>query len=105
MIDLPPHLASDTYLPRIVATVREAMGGTPSRAFLFGSRATGRARIGSDYDIALDSEQGIERQIRRAMDALETSTIPFMVDLVDLAVADAEFRAKALREGIVLWTE
>jgi hypothetical protein len=35
-------------------------------------------------------------------DALEESTIPYRVDVVDLAETDADFRERIRREG-VLW--
>ncbi len=99
------EILTDPYLVRIVRLTREAIGPTPTRGYLFGSRATGRAAPGSDYDIAVEGDGDIEAALSRARIALEDSTIPFTVDVVDLSAVDERFRASVLREGIRLWGE
>ena len=81
------------------------LGEYPARVYLFGSRATGRARPASDIDVAVwplaELPVGTLSLIR---EALEESLIPFTVDLVDLRDTDEGFRARVLAEGIV-WHE
>jgi predicted nucleotidyltransferase len=71
------------------------------KAWLFGSRATGRARNFSDIDIALDAGA---KQVARALwvrlaHALEESHIPFRVDLVDMCAVSAAVRISIEQEG------
>ena len=54
--------------------------------WVFGSRATGRAKEYSDLDIALQTENGQKidfELIVRLMDDFEESNLPFKVDVVD----------------------
>lgn len=81
--------------------VLQALGRHPARVWLFGSRATGTAKPFSDLDIAVESDdpfpRGLLAEVRAALD---DSTIPFEVDLVDLAEASEQLRARVHREGI-----
>ena len=85
--------------------VIDGLEGRPARVYLFGSRATGRARRASDIDVAVwpltDLPEGTLSAIR---EALVETTIPYTVDLVNLRDADAAFRARVMAEG-VLWHE
>jgi len=96
-----PH--DDPYLLGIVDLIRDAMGSTPSHGCLFGSRAAGRAQPGSDYDMAVQSDRSLDDALFRARLALEESTIPFTVDLVNLVLADQASRARVMEEGVRLW--
>lgn len=71
------------------------------RLYLFGSRATGKAKENSDYDIAIE---GVERlpwhehmMIRSAWEWL-----PYRADLVDLHEVDPRFREAIQKESIPL---
>lgn len=81
--------------------VLAGLGERPASVYLFGSRATGRARVGSDIDVAVwplaELPVGTLALIR---EALEASTVPYTVDLVDLSDTDAAFRERVLSEGI-----
>jgi predicted nucleotidyltransferase len=56
-----------------------------ARVILFGSRATGTHREGSDVDIAVDAKVRIEpREVVRARLTLDNLYMPLNVDLVDL---------------------
>ena len=71
--------------------------GTP--VWVFGSRATGKARRYSDLDLALEGEAEMSIDDLGALkDALSDSDLPFTVDLVDLRVADPVFRARIAPE-------
>lgn len=79
---------------------------------LVGSRANGRARPDSDWDIALQwrsgndwlsdlgAQEDLRRQIAAALGVAEQS-----VDLIDLARAGLAMRAAVAEEGVVLFGE
>jgi predicted nucleotidyltransferase len=74
-----------------------------TRAFVFGSRATGRARRYSDLDLALESETPLDPDVMGAVaEALSESDLPCKVDVVDLRFVDAGFRALIAADRIEL---
>lgn len=84
--------------------VTEGLQGHSVRVFLFGSRARGDARPGSDFDVALLAKEPLPRdKLSRIREALEESHVPVTVDLVDLGEAPAALRAHVLKEGLE-WT-
>jgi predicted nucleotidyltransferase len=98
----PPQRRALDAARRLVA---EHLADLPrARVWLFGSFARGDHRQWSDIDIAIDN--GGERlpDGRRAaiVDAFEESSIPWFVDVVDLAQAGPDYRREVEREG-VLW--
>ncbi len=77
------------------------LGAQRARLYLFGSRARGDAGRASDIDIAVLPEAPLEPgTLARIRDALEESTIPYEVEVVDLSRVDAVFRRKVLAEAI-----
>lgn len=87
---------------RIVA---DRLAGLPrARAWLFGSFARGDHRQWSDIDVAIDNGgEELPPGLRGDIDeALEESSIPWFVDVVDLAQAGPAYRREVEREG-VLW--
>lgn len=104
-------LSDQNKLQGIVSTIVDAVH--PQRVILFGSRATGKARKGSDYDFlvvknAVKNERNISRRIYKA---LFERKIPLAVDIV---VVDQKKLRKhqenpyliyswALKEGQVLY--
>lgn len=72
-----------------------------ARLVLFGSRARAEASRVSDIDLALYAEKPIPAEEMSALrEALEESSVPFRVDLVDCATAPAALRQAIEREGI-----
>ena len=56
-----------------------------TKVYVFGSRATGKARRGSDLDLALDLGGKMEYRLKsRIALAFQDSDLPYMVDLMDL---------------------
>ncbi len=53
------------------------------RVFIFGSRATGRFKTGSDIDLAIMNEGVPEITLSELLSEFEESTLPYRVDLVD----------------------
>ncbi len=94
---------SERYLSRIKDTLSQVLTGC--KVYLFGSRATGRYREESDFDIGVLAPRDISRELSIAREMLEDSDIPFTVDLVDLSATSLEFVEKVQREGILLWKD
>jgi predicted nucleotidyltransferase len=68
---------------------------------IFGSRARGEARRGSDLDLAIDAGRPLTpRESGALADAFEESDLPYTVDLVDVRAASEGFVALIERE----WT-
>jgi predicted nucleotidyltransferase len=83
--------------PHDLAAVRAILAAhLPADAlvWVFGSRANGRARRGSDLDLAVDAGRVLSRE--EASDlayAFEESDLPYTVDVVDLRQITPAFRA------------
>ena len=83
------------------AIVHRIVGQFPVRVYLFGSRARGTSRPASDIDIALLPTGDVPNDlVARLRDAFEESTIPYVVDVVDLSRADESLRHRVMREGL-----
>jgi hypothetical protein len=82
-------------------SVLEGLRGQQVRVYLFGSAAKGLAGPGSDIDVAVLSLKplpvGLLSSVR---ERLEESTIPYKVDLVDLARTAPAFWKQVQREGL-----
>ncbi len=77
-------------------------------AYLFGSRATGRARAGSDVDLAVLTDEGLQRAQRldlalRLPDPFERAA-GTEVDLVVLNDAPLPLRGRVLQQRVVLYS-
>jgi predicted nucleotidyltransferase len=82
--------AGDLAILRTVLDVYLPPGAT---VWIFGSRATGRARQYSDVDLALEDEGPLNLDLLgRLKDALSESDLTIKVDLVDLQAVDPAFR-------------
>ncbi len=93
------------YLAEVKRIVLDGLKGHRAKVYLFGSRATGEAWRWSDIDVAvLPLEPLPMGLLGEISEALEESTVPYTVDVVDLSVADSSFRERVEREG-VLWND
>ncbi|GAA5483689.1 type VII toxin-antitoxin system MntA family adenylyltransferase antitoxin [Haloferula sargassicola] len=68
----------------------------------FGSRVTGRARDGSDLDLAFLSRERVDPVKRFELANRLADALGFTVDLVDLAEASTVFSKEVLRTGVAL---
>jgi predicted nucleotidyltransferase len=74
-----------------------------SAVWVFGSRATGRARPLSDLDLAVDSGRCLTLDERAALaEAFSDSDLPYKVDLVDWHDIDERFRQTIAAERVAL---
>ena len=75
----------------------------PSRIILFGSRAKGKSRKSSDFDLAVDRKRpsfNLERKIEERIEAMSGL---YGVDVVYLNSVDKDFREIVLETGKVVY--
>ena len=88
MIDLRPHDL------QIVHEILDAKLPAQTAVYVFGSRATGKARKASDLDLAIDAGRVLSRREMAGLaDAFDESDLFCNVDLVDLHDTGAAFLA------------
>lgn len=91
------------YLQRIHDFVLLYMRDEPVRIFLFGSWSKGTAHHSSDVDIALYYKEHYNPgKIDALREALEESTIPYRVDIIDMQQAAEPILEEIKKDG-VLW--
>ena len=67
------------------------------QVFIFGSRATGKAKKFSDFDIGILGKKPIPSHLIVLIEeALEESDLPYKVDIVDFSLVSSEFKKIAL---------
>lgn len=88
------------YESELRGLVLSIVGDMACEVFLFGSRAQGRTRRSSDFDIGIQGLTEAEfREVRsRIEDAVDESNIPHSVDVVDFDRSSPAFRSEALRQ-------
>jgi predicted nucleotidyltransferase len=65
-----------------------------AKVSVFGSRATGKAKLHSDLDLLIDNAQPLSLDLLGALrDAFSESDIPYFVDIIDEQTLSEEFRA------------
>ncbi|GLW60838.1 hypothetical protein Hthe01_11870 [Hydrogenophilus thermoluteolus] len=92
--------------PTTLETLRVILATEPRvvRAILFGSRAKGTHRPGSDIDLALEAPTLDLFALGRLARAFEESPLPYQVDLCWLdAVTNPDLRAHIARVGKVVY--
>jgi uncharacterized protein len=74
-----------------------------AEVWVFGSRATGRARRYSDLDLLIDAGRPLSRDEAALLrEAFEESDLPFRVDLVDWHAIGTRFRQLIAAERLPL---
>jgi len=72
-------------LEEVKRLVLDALRAYPARVYLFGSSVAGTTRRSSDIDVAIDPLAPLQpRLLTNLREALEESTVPYDVDVVDL---------------------
>ncbi|TAN57911.1 nucleotidyltransferase domain-containing protein [Patescibacteria group bacterium] len=70
-----------------------------NKVFVFGSRARGRARKFSDYDIGILGRRPLSSEkMALIKDAFEESNLPYRVDVVDFSTVSKKFKNIALKK-------
>ena len=78
---------------RLVLDILRAHLPHSAKAWVFGSRATGRARRYSDLDLAIDAGRRLTLdEIAGLAEAFSDSDLPYRVDLVDWHDIDERWR-------------
>ena len=99
------HLLPD--LPRgherLVLNVLRAHLPPNTKAWVFGSRATGRARRYSDLDLAIDAGRRLTLDETASLaEAFSDSDLPYRVDVVDWHTIDDRWRQTIVTERVAL---
>ena len=90
---------------KIVQPILEKNLKKPATVWVFGSRATHKAKKYSDLDLLIDIKEKIplEIMVSLAYD-FEESALPYKVDIVDFVTVNTQFREKIDKEKVSLWT-
>jgi type I restriction enzyme S subunit len=74
-----------------------------AKVWVFGSRATGRARRYSDLDLAIDAGRPLTLdETGKLAETFDESDLPYRVDVVDWRAIDDRFRQIIARECVKL---
>src|SRR5690554_5464462 len=74
----------------------------PNRIWLFGSRAEGKNRISSDYDLAFEGGSSSFRDLRKAKEMISGSIGIYSCDIVDLDKVSNDFKELIKSKGKVI---
>jgi type I restriction enzyme S subunit len=98
---LLPDLPRDDE--RLVLKVLRAHLPPNTKAWVFGSRATGRARRYSDLDLAIDPGRRLTLdETAKLAEAFSDSDLPYRVDVVDWHTIDDRWRRTIVAERVAL---
>lgn len=90
---------TESYKAIIVPIIRKYL--PDAKIILYGSRARGDFRNGSDIDIALDMGCKIERlTISKIVGDLEESRLPIDFDIVDLWSVSEDMQKEISKDGV-----
>lgn len=92
--------------PREMATLRRILKGFPEikRVCIYGSRALGNYRTGSDIDLAIMEPATDLRQLNSIQSAFDESHLPMRVDLVDFhGLSNQALREHIVRAGMLIY--
>ena len=91
------------YQDQIIDVFVRAVPAKKFEVFLFGSRARGEEENGSDADLAIAGEQIDRCDLSLIREQWEYSTIPMMLDLVDLKEINSALGEQIEKEKVLLW--
>ena len=98
---LPVDLQADHR--RLVLDILRAHLPERAETWVFGSRATGRARWNSDLDLVIDAGRRLTLdEIAELVEAFSDSDLPYKVDLVDWHDIDDRWRQTIAAERATL---
>ena len=92
--------------PAVIARIQEVLGRFPgvSKAVLYGSRAMGTYRAGSDIDLTLYGDELTVQQLAMIASELDDLLLPYTIDLSLFAsLGNADLREHIERVGKVFY--
>ena len=92
------------YQDQIIEVFARAVPAKKFEVYLFGSRARGDEQEGSDADLAISGSDIDRCDLSLIRDQWEYSTIPMMLDLVDLKDINSALYEQIEKEKVPLWT-
>ena len=92
------------YQDQMIDVFARAVPAKKFEVYLFGSRARGDEREGSDADLAISGTEIDRCDLSLIRDQWEDSTIPMMLDLVDLKDINSAVGEQIEKEKVLLWT-
>ena len=92
------------YQDQIIEVFARAVPAKKFEVFLFGSRARGDEEEGSDADLAISGTEIDRSDLSLIREQWEYSTIPMMLDLVDLQDINSALSELIEKEKVPLWT-
>ena len=99
----PLHIDLPADHRRLVLDILGANLPQGAKTWVFGSRASGRARRYSDLDLAIDAGRPMTLdELARLTEAFRDSDLPYRVDLVDWHEIDDRWRQTIAAERIAL---
>ena len=99
----PEHITLPAEHRRLVLNVLHANLPPSTKVWVFGSRATGRARRYSDLDLAIDAGRPLTLdEIAGLAEAFSDSDLPYKVDLTDWRSIDDHWRQTITAERVAL---
>jgi len=99
----PVHIALPAEHRRLVLSILRANLPQTTKVWVFGSRATGRARRYSDLDLAIDAGRPLTLdEIAGLTEAFSDSDLPYKVDLADWCKIDDRWRLTIVAEQVAL---
>ena len=87
----------------IIDVFSRAVPAKKFEVYLFGSRARGDEEEGSDADLAISGEEIDRCDLSLIREQWEYSTIPMMLDLVDLKDINSALTEQIEKEKVLLW--
>ena len=101
--DRPVHITLTADHRRLVLNILRANLPKSTKVWVFGSRATGRARRYSDLDLAIDAGRPVRLdEIAELAEAFGDSDLRCKVDLTDWRNVDVRWRQTILAERVAL---
>ena len=92
------------YQDQIIDVFARAVPAKKFEVYLFGSRARGDEQEGSDTDLAISGAEIDRCDQSLIREQWEYSTIPMMLDLVDLKDINSALNEQIQNEKLLLWT-
>jgi len=91
------------YQDQIIDVFARAIPAKKFEVYLFGSRARGEEQEGSDADLAISGTEIDRSDLSLIREQWEYSTIPMMLDLVDLKEINSALGEQIEKEKVLLW--